>query len=192
MSRIIKKSGIDPFDLTTAEIEGRRQCFELFRFLRENIPGFEHSVMHSTGPTIGIRESRKINGVYKLTASDLLGNVMFDDAIAMAGYPIDIHSPDGGQTNHAFLKPGSWYSVPYRSLISKEIQNMIVAGRCLSASHEALAAVRVTPVVMALGQAAGTAAVLAAKNGAAGQDLDITALRETLVKDGVFLEPYRP
>ena len=192
MSRIIKKSGVDPFELSAAEIEGRRQCFELFRFLRENIPGFENSVIHSTGPNIGVRESRKINGVYKLTAGDLLENVMFDDAIAMSGYPIDIHSPDGGQTNNTFLKPGSWYSVPYRSLISKEIQNMIVAGRCLSASHEALAAVRTTPTVMALGQAAGTAAALAAKTGAAVQDIDIKALRETLVKDGAFLEPYRP
>ena len=191
MSRIIKKSGVDPFDLSAAEIEGRRQCFELFRFLRENIPGFENSVIHSTGPNIGIRESRRIHGVYTLTAEDLLANVMFDDAVAMAGYPIDIHSPDGGQTNHAFLKAGSWYSVPYRSLISREIQNMIVAGRCLSASHEALAAVRVTPLVMAMGQAAGTAAALAAKTGTAVQDIDIRALRETLMKDGAFLEPYQ-
>ena len=192
MSRIIKKSGVDPFDLSAAEIEGRRQCFELFRFLREYIPGFEHSVIHSTGPNIGIRESRRIHGVYTLTAEDLLANVMFDDAVAMAGYPIDIHAPDGGQTNHAFLKPGSWYSVPYRSLISREIQNMIVAGRCLSASHEALAAVRVTPLVMAMGQAAGTAAALAATTGAAVQDIDIKALREALIKDGAFLEPYQP
>ncbi|MDR1468179.1 MAG: FAD-dependent oxidoreductase [Spirochaetaceae bacterium] len=190
MSRIIKKSGVDPFDLTAAEIEGRRQCFELFRFLRENVPGFENSVMISTGPNIGIRESRRINGVYTLTAEDLLGNVMFDDAIAMGGYPIDIHSPDGLETSHAFLKSGSWYSVPYRSLISPEVPNLLVAGRCISVTHEALAAVRVTPLVMAMGQAAGTAAALAAKTGVAVQSLNTDTLRKTLVRDGAFLEPY--
>jgi len=191
MSRIIKKSGIDPLDLTVAEIEGRRQSFELLRFLRESVPGFENCVMHSTGPNIGIRESRRIKGVYQLTADDLLGNVMFDDAIAMSGYPIDIHSPDGAQTNHSFMKPGSWCSVPYRSLISREVKNLIVAGRCLCATHEALAAVRISPLVMAMGQAAGTAAAMAAKSGAAVQDIDIQSLRETLKKDGAFLEPYK-
>jgi hypothetical protein len=190
MSRIIKKSAVDPFDLTAAEIEGRRQGFELFRFLRNNIPGFENCVMHSTGPNIGIRESRRIKGVYQLTKEDLLSNVMFEDAIAMSGYPIDIHSPDGGKMNHLFLKSGSWYSIPYRSLISPEIKNLIVAGRCLSATHEALAAVRLTPTVMAMGQAAGTAAVLAGKNGVAVQNIDTAALREMLLKEGAFLEPY--
>ncbi|MDR0377334.1 MAG: FAD-dependent oxidoreductase [Spirochaetaceae bacterium] len=191
MSRIIKKSGVDPFDLTDAEIEGRRQCFELFRFLRSRIPGFENSVMLSTGPNIGIRESRKINGAYKLTEQDLLENVMFDDAVAMAGYPIDIHSPDGLETNHTFLKPGSWYSVPYRSLISREIANLLIAGRCISVTHEALAAVRTTPLVMAMGQAAGTAAALAAKAGIAVQLMDTAALRKSLIRDGAFLEPYQ-
>ena len=192
MSRIIKKSGVDPFDLTAAEIEGRRQCFELLRFLRKNVPGFEKCVLLSTGPNIGARESRRIEGVYQLTADDLLGNVMFDDAIAMSGYPIDIHSPDGSQCNHAFMKPGSWCSVPYRSLISQDIKNLVVAGRCLSATHEALAAVRTTPLVMAMGQAAGTAAALAGKSGTAVQDININTLREMLIRDGAFLEPYHP
>jgi len=192
MSRITKRCGVDPFDLSAAEIEGRRQCFELFRFLKDRIPGFENCVMLSTGPNIGIRESRRIKGVYQLTADDLLRNVMFEDAIAMAGYPIDIHSPNNAESEHRFMKPGSWYSVPYRSLISREMKNLIVAGRCISASHEALAAIRVTPMVMAMGQAAGTAAAMAGKIGAAVQDIDIHSLREMLVKDGAFLEPYRP
>ncbi|MDR1575006.1 MAG: FAD-dependent oxidoreductase [Treponema sp.] len=191
MSRIIKKSAVDPFDLTAAEIEGRRQCFEIFHFLRENIPGFENAVMLSTGPNIGSRESRKINGMYKLTVQDLLNNVMFDDAIAMAGYPVDIHAPDGSGTNNTFMEPGSWYSIPYRSLISREISNMLAAGRNISATHEALAAVRTTPLVMAMGQAAGTAAALASRNNSAVQDVDIKTLREILVKDGVFLKPYK-
>ncbi|GHV38790.1 hypothetical protein AGMMS49546_09760 [Spirochaetia bacterium] len=191
MSRIIKKSAVDPFDLTAAEIEGRRQCFEILHFLRENIPGFEKAIIASIGPNIGSRESRKINGVYRLSVQDLLNNVMFDDAIAMGGYPVDIHTPDGGACDNTFMKSGSWYSVPYRSLISKEIKNMLVAGRCLSATHEALAAVRTTPMVMAMGQAAGTAAALAGKTGSAVQDLAIKTLQDTLLKDGAFLKPYK-
>ena len=191
MSRIIKKSGVDPFDLTAAEIEGRRQCFEIFHFLRKNIPGFENSVMLSTGPAIGVRETRRITGVYTLTAEDIAASRMFDDAVAMGGYPIDIHAPDGPDTNHRFLKPGSWYSAPYRILITHEIQNMLAAGRCVSATHEALAAVRTTPLVMAMGQAAGTAAALAAHTAVPVQKLDVNALRDMLIKDGAFLEPYR-
>jgi hypothetical protein len=190
MSRIVKKSAVDPFDLTDAEIEGRRQCFEIYHFLKENIPGFENSVMLSTGPNIGSRESRKIDGVYKLPVQDLLNNVMFDDAIAMGGYPVDIHTPDGAGCDNTFMKPGSWYSVPYRSLISREIKNLLVAGRCVSTTHEALAAIRTTPMVMAMGQAAGTAAALAGKNSVPVQEVDIKELQEILIKEGAFLKPY--
>ena len=192
MSRITKKSGIDPFDLSTAETEGRRQCFELLAFLKDNTPGFEKCIMLSTGPNIGIRETRRIKGLYQLTAEDLVRNVMFDDAIAMCGYPIDIHSPDGTETNHTFLKPGSWYSIPYRSLISREVKNLIIAGRCISATHEALASVRVTPSCMAMGQAAGTAAAIAAASGTAVKDMDISLLQKKLVSDKAFLEQYKP
>ncbi|MDR1971227.1 MAG: FAD-dependent oxidoreductase [Treponema sp.] len=191
MSRISRKSAVDPFDVSAAEIEGRRQCFELLKFLRDDVPGFEHCALLSIGPNIGIRESRKINGVYKLSAADLLENTMFDDAVAMAGYPIDVHPPDGISKPHRKFKDGSWYSVPYRSLISAEIKNMIVAGRCISVSHEALGTIRVTPLVMALGQAAGTAAALGARGNGSLRDLDIPLLQKTLVKDGAFLEPYR-
>jgi hypothetical protein len=191
MSRITKKSAVDPFDLSAAEIEGRRQCFEIFRLLREHIPGFENAVIHSTGPNIGSRESRKINGVYKLTVQDLLNNVMFDDAVVMGGYPVDLHSPDGSDTHDVFMKSGSWYSIPYRSLITREIKNLIVAGRCLSATHEALAAVRTTPSVMAMGQAAGTAAALAGKNNWAVQKVDIKMLTCALIKEGAFLTVYK-
>ena len=144
-----------------------------------------------TGPSIGIRESRKICGVYRLTAEDLLENTMFPDAIAMGGYPIDIHSPDGAAMKHRFLKPGSWYSVPYRALVTEQVENLIVAGRCLSATHEACAAVRVTPIVMAMGQAAGTAAAQSAQTGQAANRLNTDTLRDTLKANGAFLEEYR-
>lgn len=190
MSRIVRCSAVDPFDLTTAEIEGRRQAHEIVAFMRRYIPGFEHCILVSTGPKIGIRESRKIDGVYKLTANDLLQNRMFSDAVAMGGYPIDIHSPDGETMCHRFLKPGSWYSIPYRSLITPDIDNLLVAGRCISATHEACAAIRVTPIVMAVAQGAGTAAAQAALAGGPVETLDTNLLRRTLTQDGVFLEEY--
>lgn len=190
MSRIIMKSAIDPFDLTEAEVEGRKQARALVAFMRKYIGGFENCRILTTGPHIGIRESRKINGLYKLTAQDLLENVMFPDAIAMGGYPIDIHSPDGAAMKHTHLTPGSWYSIPYRSLVTKEAENLIVAGRCISVTHEACAAVRVTPIVMAMGQAAGTAAAQSVQTGEKANALDTRMLRKTLVEQDAFLEPY--
>ena len=190
MSRIIRKSALDAFDLTDAEVEGRRQARQIVDFMRKNIPGFESCRMISTGPSIGIRESRKICGIYKLTAEDLLDNRMFEDAIAMGGYPIDIHSPDGAAMNHRYLKPGSWYSVPYRSLVAREVENLILAGRCISTTHEACAAIRVTPIVMAIGQAAGTAAAQSVKTGECANRLDTGILRDNLKRNNVFLDNY--
>ncbi len=189
ISRITKHSALDPFQLSRAEIEGRKQAHQIVAFLKKYFPGFENSYMISTGPRI--RESRKINGVYKLTVDDIIGNRMFTDAIAMGGYPVDIHSPDGEETNHRFLKPGSWYSIPYRSVITNEVDNLLVTGRCLSATHEACAAIRVTPIVMGISQGVGTAAALAAAMNIPVQKVDIVMLRNQLKEDGVFLEEYR-
>lgn len=190
MSRIIKRSAVDSFDLTEAEIEGRKQAHIIVKFMRKYIPGFENALIVSTGPCIGVRESRKINGAYKLTASDLLQNKMFEDAIAMGGYPIDIHSPDGGTMEHHYLKKGSWYSIPYRCLYTNELDNLLVTGRCMSATHEACAAVRVTPILMAVSQGAGTAAALAVREGTGVAAIDTEQLREILRAQGAFLEPY--
>lgn len=191
MSRIIRRSAVDPFDLTEAEVEGRKQAHQIVAFMRKYIPGFEHCRIIQTGPHIGIRESRKIDGKYKLTAEDLLSNRMFPDAIAMGGYPIDVHSPDGAQTNHRYLKPGSWYSIPYGCLVTDQVKNLLVAGRCVSATHEACAAIRVTPIVMAVAQAAGTAAAQSAKDGHPANALDTDKLRQTLRDRGAFLEEYK-
>ncbi|MGB4590059.1 MAG: FAD-dependent oxidoreductase [Clostridiaceae bacterium] len=191
MSRIARRSALNPFDLTKAEIEGRKQIRETVAFLRKYIPGFENCVLATTGPSIGIRESNKIDGVYILKEEELIANTMFDDAIAMGGYPIDIHSPEGkGVTNHQFLKEGSWYSIPYRCLVTSQVDNLIVVGRSLSATHGALAAVRVTPIAMAVGQAGGTAAAMASKAGVRTREIDTDLLRETLKVQGAFLKEY--
>lgn len=191
MSRITRKSALDPFELTEAEIEGRRQAQQIVAFMRKYIPGFAHCRIISTGPHIGIRESRKIDGLYKLTAEDLLANRMFKDAVAMGGYPIDVHSPDGATMKHRYLKPGSWYSIPYRCLVTKQVDNLLVAGRCISATHEACAAIRVTPIVMAIGQAAGTAAAQCVSRDQKANSLNVNLLRETLKSRDVFLEEYK-
>jgi len=191
MSRDIRLSAIDPFDLSKAETQGRKQAQEILAFMRQYIPGFEHCRLISTGPNIGVRESRKIQGKYILNEYDLVHNVMFDDAIAMGGYPIDIHSPDGDSMAETLsLKEGSWYAIPYRSLVTNEISNLIVAGRCISVTHEACAAVRVTPIVMAMGQAAGTAAAQSVQQKEKANNLDTNFLRETLRASGQFLEKY--
>lgn len=191
MSRIARRSAINPFDLTAAEIEGRKQIRETIRFMKKYIPGFEDCVLAHTGPNIGIRESNKIDGLYVLNENDLVENVMFDDAIAMGGYPIDIHSPEGkSETNHRFLKKGSWYSIPYRSIITKRVKNLVIVGRCLSATHVALAAVRVTPIAMAIGHAGGVAAALASIKKCDVQDVDIKELRSRLVEQNAFLSEF--
>lgn len=191
MSRVSKLKAVDPFDLTKAEIQGRRQVQEVLRYLRKNIPGFENCILATTGPNIGIRESNKIFGVYTLTDEDLVNNVMFDDAIAMGGYPIDIHSPEGAEeTSHTFLKKGSWYSIPYRILVTKESDNLIVVGRCVSATHAALASIRVTAIVSAIAQGGGTAAAMAALNNLDVKNIDIKELQTRLRNDNQFLDKY--
>lgn len=191
MSRVAKRNATNPFELTKAEIEGRRQVRESVAYLRKYVPGFENCILAHTGPNIGIRESNKIDGIYILNEKDLVNNVMFDDAIAMGGYPIDLHSPEGKEeTSHTFLKPGSWYSIPYRSLITHISDNLVVVGRCISATHEALAAVRVTPIAMAVGQAGGTAAAQSVLENVSVQKVDMQKLRNSLIKNNQFLEPY--
>lgn len=194
MTHMYGLSATDAFDLTEAEIDGRRQAHEIFRALKTYVPGFENAHMIRTGPNIGIRESHKIDGVYKLTDRDLVENVMFPDAIAMGGYPIDVHAPKRGAGDGAAkpkLTPGTWYSVPYRCLVTEKVSNLIVAGRCISATHRACGATRVTPVLMAISQGAGTAAAMAAKEGCHVKAVDPGKLREILVRDGAFLEEYR-
>lgn len=191
MTHVLEKSSVDAFDLTFAEIDGRKQAHETFITFKKYVPGFENAYLISTGPNIGIRESRKIDGLYKLTAEDLVNSVMFHDAVAMGGYPIDVHNPEGkGTTTMPKLKAGSWYSIPYRCLVTDKVRNLVVAGRCISTTHQACGATRVTPILMAIAQGAGTAAAIAANENIHVMDVDTVKLRTLLLKDGAFLEEY--
>lgn len=187
MTRINGENPVEPFSLSRAEIEGRRQVWELYAFLRKHIPGFADARLLSSGPNIGIRSSRRMCGVYSLTADDILAQRRFEDAIACCGYPIDIHSADGVETDSRFLPDGTWYTIPYRCLINKKVPNLMAAGRDVSCEFEAHASLRLSPCCCALGQAAGTAVALAIQSGSNLVDLDTQELRKILKQDGAFI-----
>ncbi len=187
MSRVNGKNPVDPCSLSLAEIEGRRQVWELYSFLRRRIPGFSRARLMASGPNIGIRSSRRMCGIYSLTAMDILEQRRFDDAVACCGYPIDIHSSDGVGTDSRFLPEGTWYTIPYRCLVNDSVPNLMAAGRNVSCDFDAHASLRVSPCCAALGQAAGTAVALAIQSACNLLDLNIRRLREKLQEDGAFV-----
>lgn len=186
-TRIVKHDPTNAFDVSRAEIEARRQVNEMARFLKENSKAFENSTIISVAGEIGIRESRKLKGVHILTAEELKDLVDFEDAIALGNYDIDIHNPEGAGTSHYYFKDGEYYKIPYRSLLPKEYENLLVAGRCISATHEAQASIRIMPICACLGEAAGTAAAVAYHSNKTAHTVDVNAVRETLRKNGAAL-----
>ena len=188
MTRMTGYNPTDPWQISEAERIGRRQAWEAFTFLKASIPAFSDAQLLQTGVHIGIRESRRLNGQYRLTADDLLRGTCFEDAIAVGGYPIDIHNPKGNDTFTTRLPEGASYQIPYRCLLTDEAENLIVAGRCISATHEACAAIRVSPIVMAIGQAAGTAAALSVQTNTIPARADVPALQRMLLEGGAVLK----
>lgn len=187
-TRIVGKDGTKLRDVTDAMIEGRRQVAEVAAFLRKNIPGFENAVVSETAPHIGVRETRRIRGDYTVTADDIVKVTPFEDCIARGDWFIDIHSPTGEGTVRIHPPAGKWYEIPYRTIRAQGVDNLLVASRCIDSSHEAHAAIRITPQVMAIGEAAGAAAALCVKQGLKStRDLDVKLLRETLRKQGAFV-----
>ncbi len=182
-TRVIKLNPTDPFELSKAEMTGRAQVFEMVRFLKENSKAFEQCTVISIANEIGVRESRKLKGMHVLTAEELVKCTNFEDAIARGNYNIDIHNPSGTGTYIYYFKNGESYTIPYRSLVAKEYVNLLVAGRCISATHEAQAAIRVMPICACMGQAAGTAVAVAVKSGADTHTVSIEKVREILKKN---------
>ena len=187
-TRVIRHDPTDPLSLSRAEILARRQVKEMVAFLREESEACAHCTLLSVANRIGVRESRKLKGVHVLTADELETGVHFKDTIALGNYGIDIHNPTGTGTVVHKLADEAYYCIPYRSLLPKEYDNLLVAGRCLSATHEAQSAVRIMPTCICMGQAAGTAAAVAAKTGRTLPDVDITAVRQRLTENGAILE----
>lgn len=177
---------LSPADLTTAEVESRKQMVSVHQFLKSRIPGFENSFLMASGSSIGVRESRRLVGRYVLTQGDVLNEGRFADAIAVNGGRISIHGSDEKQT---WIKLKGPYQIPYRSLQGKVSDNLLVAGRCLSADHVAGGSMRNVTACFATGQAAGTAAALAVKNKVKPAKLDVQLLQKALSAQGVVLYP---
>jgi hypothetical protein len=178
--------GSDAAELTWAELAGRRQVAMLADFLRRTVPGFADAFVADSAFRLGVRETRKIVGEIELAEDDVLGCRRFEDGIGRSAWPIEKHVA-GGETLWRFLEPGTWYTIPYRALVPRGIDNLLVAGRCLSADPMAFASVRVIGPCMLEGQAVAVAARHLRDRDVAARDADADAIRADLAKLGVPL-----
>ncbi len=161
-TRVVGRSSLNSESYSEGEIEGRRQVFELFSFLKNEVPGYQNAVLLHVATQLGVRESRRILGEYTLTQQDLLSCAHFEDSIARGCYEVDIHNPAGGGTVHMNLPKDSYYTIPMRCLWSRKAENVVVAGRPISSDHVAHSAIRVLPICASIGEGAGILARLAA------------------------------
>ena len=185
-------SGIDARELSYGEVEGRRQCWDVFQFIKENTPGFEQAYIVEIAPQIGIRETRRIVGEYMLTEQDILGCRDFADTIGVQGWPVEAHIK--GDVKFVFAPPKSrgFNEIPYRIIVPQKVDNLLVAGRCASMTHDGQSSARVSGPCFIMGQAAGTAADLALSAGIAPRALDVATLQKRLRSDGANLGPSAP
>ncbi len=186
-TRVVKHDPSDAFSVSEAEAIAREQVVEMVDFLKENFECCKNASLVSTAASIGVRESRMIEARHVLDQDEIVAGTHFPDGIAAGNYDIDIHSPDGTGTSHYYFPAGVYYTIPYRSLLPKDLDNLVVAGRCIGATHEAQASIRIMPICICLGEAAGTAAALAKKAGVAVADVDTDALRTRLREKGAFV-----
>jgi glycine/D-amino acid oxidase-like deaminating enzyme len=188
-SRIMNIDGTRSESLTEGEIEGRRQVREIFAFLKKYVPGFEDSRLILSGSTLGIRETRHIEGIRTLTTDSILNCEVPEDSILLAANSVDVHGKYGPKSNEYITIPeGKCYGIPYGTMIPRAFSNLAVAGRCISADCEAAGAIRVMPPCMGIGQAAGTAVAMALAGGTDLRQLSVTRLRDKLKSNGVMLE----
>ena len=178
--------GTNPVAVGEATQEGRRRCHQLAQFLRSDVPGFANAYMTLLSPTVGVRETRKLEAVYKITGEDLAKGTKFFDGIVCCDNPIDdVMRSDASMTHEAIVDQGSYYTIPFRSLIPETIKNLMFAGRIVCADPTAFASVRGMPQCMTMGQATGTAAAIALKTNMSVQSIDTSALVTELSKQGV-------
>ena len=185
-SRILDVDATKTDDLTRATEVGQEQCLFIFNFLKKHAPGFENAILLNTADTIGIRETRHIQGEYTLTGQEVYDCVLHPDAIACMATTMDTHNKDNpGGTLHVPDKP--YFDVPYGCLVAKGVDNLLVAGRAISADAQAGSAIRMMPSCMAFGQAAGTAAAMAAAADIPVRKVPTDALRNALTRQGAFV-----
>ncbi|MBQ2735502.1 MAG: FAD-dependent oxidoreductase [Clostridia bacterium] len=187
-SRIMGIDGTDSDSLTEGEIIGRQQVDEIYRFMVKYVPGCENARLLQSGSTLGIRETRHIEGIKTLKLDDLLNYNAPEDSILLAANAVDVHGKYGPTSNEYITLPaGKYYGIPYGCLVPKNCSNLLVAGRAISAEPDAAGAIRVMPPCMALGQAAGIAAALAVQKGIAPASVDVKELRAELIKNKAYL-----
>jgi hypothetical protein len=174
----------DAAQVTRAEVEIRKKVFARWRKMRAERPEFKESILLPGSLDLGVRETRRIKGEYTITTADIAEGRRFDDAIAQSMIALDCHHPKGNWEEWA---PRSPYDIPYRIMVPKETDGLLVAGRCVSVEHLALAAIRKIPVCMALGQAAGVAAAVASRAGVQPRAADVRAIQRELTAQGVPL-----
>lgn len=175
-------------DLVKAEVVLRKQIDEITNFLRQYVPGYENCNVKFSADTMGVRESRRIMGGYVLSVEDLRAGRRFEDVIVhKANFTVDIHNPDGGGQAEGLAEVVHPYDIPYRCLVPQNVENLLVTGRCISATHEAMASFRIMSVCMALGEAAGIAAAIAAEQGVTPRELDVKLVQNALTAKGADL-----
>lgn len=179
-------NGVDARQLSDGEIEGRRQIGEYFRFLKAEVPGFEQSAIVEIAPQVGIRETRRIEGMYSLTGEDILSSASFNDSIGINAWPMEMHA--AGKIEWAFPRDvnRTYNQLPWRMLVPRGVDNLLVAGRCASMTHEGQSAARASGGCFVMGQAAGTAAAVLGSDSFA--EIDVQQLQQTLAADGVDLD----
>ena len=178
--------GTDPVAVGRATQEGRRRCHQLAQFLRADVPGFQDAFMAHLSPTVGVRETRKLEGMYRITGQDLARATKFPDGIVCCDNPVDdMMRADGDMTHEASVEAGDYYTLPFRALVPRAVPNLMFAGRIVSADPVAFAAVRGMPQCIAMGQATGTAAAMALDAGVPVQAIDTNALVTALTAQGV-------
>lgn len=190
-ARVAGFSALDATDLTRAEREGRRQAFVYEEFLRDRVPGFACSNIIGLSSGIGVRESRRVHGLYRLTREDCLGRATFEDKVLLCGAPIEDHrqSADGEEETHwAYVPNGGVYEVPYRTLLPWNSTNVLVCGRCFSATHDAHASCRSMAQTMAMGHAAGVAAAISIQQRTTLPEVPVSMLQDELRRQGSVLE----
>ena len=186
-SRILDIDATKAEHVTRATMIGQEQCQHIFQFMKKHAPGFENSRIIATADAIGIRETRHIEGEYKLTGDEVAACKVHEDAIACMATNMDTHNKDNPGGSFFIPKNGPFFTVPYLCLVPKGISNLLVAGRAISADAIAGSAIRMMPSCMAFGQAAGTAAAMCAAQGIAPKTVDVQVLRKTLVEQGQFV-----
>lgn len=182
----VNRNGLDVKDVTLSEYETMVEARRMVEKMKNNVPGFENAFVLDT-PRVGVRETRHIIGEYRMNIVDVLNRVEFPDSIGKGSHPIDVHPVPAEVKN--MVKPEEWsFDIPYRCMVPKNINNLLVAGRCASATREAYGCIRPTAQCMVLGEAAGAAAAILCKDGTSkAKDIDIQKLRSLLKENGVVL-----